>query len=56
MDAAQIEGISVVKGAAATALYGTRGANGVILITGQTEDMTGDYLALILNDGYVELR
>ena len=29
---------------------------GVILITGQTEDMTGDYLALILNDGYVELR
>ena len=30
--------------------------NGVILITGQTEDMTGDYLALILNDGYVELR
>ena len=30
--------------------------NGVILITGQTDDMTGDYLALILNDGYVELR
>ena len=29
---------------------------GVILITGQTEDMTGDYLALILSDGYVELR
>ena len=30
--------------------------DGVILITGQTDDMTGDYLALILNDGYVELR
>merc|ERR1719410_711235 len=29
---------------------------GIILITGQTDDMTGDYLALILNDGYVELR
>ncbi|PHQ28383.1 TonB-dependent receptor plug domain-containing protein [Leeuwenhoekiella nanhaiensis] len=33
LDAAQIESVSVVKGAAATALYGTRGANGVILIT-----------------------
>ena len=30
--------------------------SGVIMITGQTDDMTGDYLALILNDGYVELR
>ena len=29
---------------------------GVVLITGQTDDMTGDYLALILTDGYVELR
>ena len=30
--------------------------SGVLLITGQTDDMTGDYLALILTDGYVELR
>ena len=29
---------------------------GLLLITGQTDDMTGDYLALILTDGYVELR
>jgi hypothetical protein len=29
---------------------------GLILITGETDDMTGDYLALVLNDGYVELR
>jgi len=38
LDAAQIEGISVVKGAAATALYGTRGANGVILITTKNQN------------------
>ena len=30
--------------------------SGVLLITGQTDDMTGDYLALILTEGYVELR
>ena len=30
--------------------------SGLLLITGQTDDMTGDYLALILTDGYVELR
>ena len=30
--------------------------SGVLLITGQTDDMTGDYLALIITDGYVELR
>ena len=33
LDATQIESVSVVKGAAADALYGVRGANGVILIT-----------------------
>ena len=30
--------------------------SGLLLITGQTDDMTGDYLALIITDGYVELR
>ncbi len=33
MDASQVEGIKVVKGVAAHALYGSRGANGVLLIT-----------------------
>ena len=29
---------------------------GILLLTGETNDMTGDYLALILKDGFVELR
>lgn len=33
IDPASIENVTVLKGAAATALYGTRGANGVIQIT-----------------------
>ena len=32
-----IESISVLKGASATALYGARGANGVIMITTKRE-------------------
>ena len=30
--------------------------DGVLLLTGETGDMTGDYLALLLRDGHVELR
>lgn len=30
--------------------------NGVLLTTGETQDMTGDYLALLIRDGHVELR
>ena len=33
-----------------------RALSGVLMITGQTDDMSGDYLALILTDGFVELR
>ena len=33
-----------------------RSLSGLLIITGQTLDMTGDYLALILSDGFVELR
>jgi len=33
LDPSSIESLSVLKGAAATALYGSRGANGVILVT-----------------------
>ena len=31
-------------------------ADGVLLLTGETGDMTGDYLALLLRDGHIELR
>ena len=30
--------------------------DGVLLLTGETRDMTGDYLALLLRQGHVELR
>jgi len=30
--------------------------DGILLLTGETGDMTGDYLALLLRDGHVELR
>ena len=30
--------------------------NGILLLTGETSDMTGDYLTLLLRDGHVELR
>ena len=33
-----------------------RSLSGLLIITGQTDDMTGDYLALVLTDGFVELR
>ena len=38
LDASQIDAVSVVKGAAATALYGARGANGVIVITTKNQN------------------
>jgi len=47
-----IETISVLKGAAATALYGYRGANGVILITTKKGKNT-DGAVLELNSNYV---
>lgn len=30
--------------------------DGILLLTGESADMTGDYLALLLRDGHVELR
>lgn len=33
MDVSEIESISILKDASATAVYGVRGANGVVLVT-----------------------
>ncbi len=30
--------------------------NGIILLTGERDDLSGDYLALFLKDGYLEFR
>lgn len=51
-----IESINVLKGAAATALYGSRAANGVIMITtkkgaGRGEGEVKKYLHITLNSG-----
>ena len=47
-----IESMSILKGAAATALYGYRGANGVILITTK-KGKSGDGLGVEINSNYV---
>lgn len=47
-----IENISILKGAAATALYGYRGANGVILITTK-KGKNGDGLGVEINSNFV---
>ena len=47
-----IETINILKGAAATALYGYRGSNGVILITTK-KGKTGDGLGIEINSNYV---
>ena len=36
IDAADVESFSVLKDASATAVYGSRGANGVVLVTTKT--------------------
>jgi len=47
-----IESMSILKGAAATALYGYRGANGVVLITTK-KGKSGDGLGVELNTNFV---
>lgn len=44
-----IESVSILKGAAATALYGTRGANGVIMVTTKTGGKAASGLGVTLN-------
>jgi TonB-linked SusC/RagA family outer membrane protein len=47
-----IESLSILKGAAATALYGYRGANGVVLITTK-KGKNNDGLGVEINSNYV---
>lgn len=47
-----IENISILKGSAATALYGYRGANGVVLITTK-KGKNGNELGVEINSNYV---
>ncbi|MGL4293694.1 MAG: SusC/RagA family TonB-linked outer membrane protein [Bacteroidales bacterium] len=52
LDPADIESIDVLKDASATAIYGSRGANGVIVITTKTGNKNGQNFSLAY-DGYV---
>lgn len=47
-----VESINVLKGAAATALYGSRGANGVILITTKKGDKNSGRIGVEFNSSY----
>ena len=51
-----IESMTVLKGAAATALYGSRAANGVIVITTKSGKKQGDKNFQITYDGSVQWR
>ncbi|MCL3780714.1 SusC/RagA family TonB-linked outer membrane protein [Prolixibacteraceae bacterium JC049] len=53
LDPNNIESISILKDAASTAIYGSRGANGVILITTKRSKSTGLRLAY---NGYLALQ
>ncbi len=46
-----VESMNVLKGPAATALYGSRGANGVILITTKSGKRAGKGLGIEINSG-----
>ena len=49
INASDIESINVLKGAAATALYGSRAANGVIMITTKKGTKTGKGVGITVN-------
>ena len=51
-----IESMTVLKGAAATAIYGSRAANGVIVITTKSGKKAGDRNFSITYDGSVQWR
>ena len=55
LDPSQIESINVLKGADATAIYGSRGAFGVILITTKKAKAGKSSLTLNASQGFTEL-
>ena len=56
LSANDIESLTVLKGAAATALYGSRAANGVVVITTKQGKKAGDKNFSIEYDGTVKAR
>lgn len=54
LDANEIESISVLKDAAATAVYGIRGANGVIVVTTKRGELGKPVISLAVNYGFTK--
>lgn len=54
MDANEIENISVLKDASATAVYGIRGANGVIIVTTKRGKLNKPVFGFTANSGYTK--
>jgi len=54
MDAYEIESVSVLKDASATAVYGIRGANGVIIVTTKRGKVNGLQLSFTANQGFTK--
>lgn len=55
LDPSIIESVNILKGAAATALYGSRAANGAIIITTK-RGKSGDNLGITINSGFTVSR
>ena len=55
LDPAEIETIDVLKDASATAIYGARGANGVVVITTKNGSKSGGK-ATVTFDSYVGFK
>ncbi|WP_177189365.1 SusC/RagA family TonB-linked outer membrane protein [Chitinophaga sp. YR573] len=54
MDANEIESISILKDASATAVYGIRGANGVIIVTTKRGKTNRPKFSFSANEGYTK--
>lgn len=55
LNANDIESISILKDAASTSVYGSRGANGVVLITTKTGKKDGYKLTVSSNNGFANV-
>ncbi|MFT3855907.1 MAG: SusC/RagA family TonB-linked outer membrane protein [Ilumatobacteraceae bacterium] len=54
MDANEIESISILKDASSTAVYGIRGANGVIIVTTKRGSATKPQFSFTANNGFTK--
>lgn len=56
LNPADIESIDVLKDASSTAIYGSRGSNGVVIVTTKNAGKPGDTRTTVTYDGYYGVR